>query len=368
MTGRSSIIMSSALVVVLSLGTAAADLSESLEKGTPELKSAGPIAFGPDGVLFVADPWGAAVFAIDSGDKGPAVKGEFSVEKIDAKVAALLGTTASEIEIQDLAVNPASGNAYLSVARGRGPDAKPALVKVARDGKLSLVELKGVKFARTELPDAPSPEAEGRGGRLRAESITDVAFVDGRVLVAGLSNEEFASTLRSIPYPFKADAKGASVEIYHGAHGAFETRSPVRTFTSFDIGGEPHVLAAYTCTPLVKFPLKELKPGSHVKGTTIAELGNRNRPLDMIVYKKDGKDFILLANNNRGIMKITTEDIDSAGPILARVEGGGPEGLSYETIEGWEGIHQLDRLDDGHALVMRRDDDGAFHLESRRLP
>ena len=51
------------------------------------------------------------------------------------------------------------------------------------------------------------------------------------------------------------------------------------------------MLAAYTCTPLVKLPVSELKAGAHVKGTTIAELGNRNRPLDMIVYQKDGKDL-----------------------------------------------------------------------------
>jgi hypothetical protein len=136
----------------------------------------------------------------------------------------------------------------------------------------------------------------------------------------------------------------------------------------FEIAGEPHVLAAYTCTPLVKFPVKELKPGARLKGTTVAELGNRNRPLDMIVYKKDGKEFLLLANNSRGVMKITTEGIDKAEPIVARVEGGGKKGQTYETIEGWKGIEQLDQLDEGHALVLRRDDAGAFHLESLPLP
>jgi len=47
---------------------------------------------------------------------------------------------------------------------------------------------------------------------------------------------------------------------------------------------------AYTCTPLVQFAIPDLKPGAKVKGKTIAELGNRNRPLDMIDYQKDGKD------------------------------------------------------------------------------
>ena len=32
------------------------------------------------------------------------------------------------------------------------------------------------------------------------------------------------------PFPFKTADNGTSVEIYHGAHGQFETRSPVRTF------------------------------------------------------------------------------------------------------------------------------------------
>jgi hypothetical protein len=359
-----------AICACVAATSVAADLTASLTKGKPALKSSGPIAFGPEGILFVSDPWGAAVFAVDTGDRGPRPgSGAFKVEGIDGKVAALIGTTPSEIEIRDVAVNPASGSVYISAARGRGPEAQPAIIKVAGDGKLSLVSLDGVKFSKADLPDAPSPDAKGRGNdRLRTESITDLAFVDGRVLVAGLSNEEFASTFRSIPFPFTPEVKGAGVEIYHGAHGRFETRSPVRTFVPFEIAGEPHVLAAYTCTPLVKFPVKELKPGAKLKGTTIAELGNRNRPLDMIVYKKDGKEYLLLANNNRGVMKITTEDLDKAESIVTPVEGGGKKGQAYETIEGWNEIHQLDRFDDAHALVLRRDASGAFHLESLPLP
>ncbi len=33
----------------------AAEPSAALKKGTPDLKSAGPLAFGPDGILFVGD-------------------------------------------------------------------------------------------------------------------------------------------------------------------------------------------------------------------------------------------------------------------------------------------------------------------------
>lgn len=186
------------------------------------------------------------------------------------------------------------------------------------------------------------------------------------MLVAGLSNEEFSSTLRAIPFPFQKIANGTSVEIYHGAHGKFETRSPIRTFVPFMVGKEPQLLAAYTCTPLVQFPISELKPGAKIKGKTIAELGNRNRPLDMIVYKKDGKDWLLLANSARGVMKITTDDMVNAESITTPVPG--IKGTKYETIEAWKGVEQLDKLDANNALVIRKGEGDALNLESLPLP
>ena len=153
----------------------------------------------------------------------------------------------------------------------------------------------------------------GRGPSPRSQSITDLAYADGRVFLAGLSNEEFSSRLIAIPFPFSSEGiDGAAIEIYHGAHGQFETKSPIRTFVTYRIDNEPYMLAAYTCTPLVKVPVSELKAGAHVKGTTIAELGNRNHPLDMIVYQKDGKDYLLMTNSSRGVMKIPTEGAGEA--------------------------------------------------------
>src|SRR5262249_40430527 len=151
-----------------------------------------------------------------------------------------------------------------------------------------------------------------KGGSPRSQSITDLAYTDGRLFLAGLSNEEFSSRLLAIPFPFENSVDGAAVEIYHGSHGRFETPSPVRTVVAYQIHNEPYLLAAYTCTPLVKVPVAQLKAGAHVKGTTIAELGNRNNPLDMVVYQKGGKDYLLLANSSRGVMKITTDGAATA--------------------------------------------------------
>ncbi len=367
-----TLFLSVASAGALVAGAQAASLTDGMKEGTPTFKSAGPLAFGPGGILFVADSKAATITAIATGDTGaaPSSRG-LKVEGINQKIAGLLGVATDQILINDMAVNPISRNTYLAVSRGRGTDATPVLIKVDLEGQLGVAALEKVKFARAELPDAPVDGVVGQGNRQsnpRQETITDVGFLEDRVLVAGLSNEEFSSTLRAIPFPFKTVEKGTSVEMYHGAHGRFETRSPIRTFVPFKVGNHLQLLAAYTCTPLVQFPVDDLKPGAKIKGKTVAELGNRNRPLDMIVYQQDGKDYLLLANNNRGLMKIRTDQLENTENITTPVPDGDKKGLTYETIANWTGIEQLDRFDSKRALVMRRGEGGVLSLESLALP
>jgi hypothetical protein len=343
-----------------------------LTEGKAEFKSLGPITFSPDGTLFAADTKSAAIVALVPDDK-PDRKAvaDVKIAGVDQQIAALLGTTPDQILINDIATHPLSYHIYFAVSRGRGPDAAPVLLRTDRTGKLTEVSLEKIKHSRAQLPDAPVDALTGEGRRQsnpRLESITDIAFLEDRVLVAGLSNEEFSSTLRAIPYPFKTVADGTSVEIYHGAHGKFETKSPIRTFVPFMVGKEPELLAAYTCTPLVRFPLSNLKPGAKIRGKTIAELGNRNRPLDMIVYQKDGKDWLLLANSSRGVMKLSTDGIEAAGTIEEPVKDGTAAGHAYETIKDWTGVEQLDKLDSTRAIVLRKTEGAGLSLESLPLP
>src|SRR5260370_31833842 len=113
--------------------------------GKPVINSTGPLAFGPDGVLFVGDRQAAAIFAIDTGDRTPSPAGPFKVQGIDEKIAAMLGTEAKQISLNALAVNPASGRAYLSVSRGRCPEGPAVLVRVDRQGKIEDWHLKECK-------------------------------------------------------------------------------------------------------------------------------------------------------------------------------------------------------------------------------
>jgi hypothetical protein len=111
-----------------------------------------------------------------------------------------------------------------------------------------------------------------------------------------------------------------------------------------------------------------LKAGAKVTGTTIAELGNRNRPLDMLVYEKDGKPFLLIANSARGVMKVPADGLDKATAVEQPVRGGtGTAGVKYETVADLKGVEQLAKLDDQHAVVLMREG-GAAHLKTIALP
>jgi hypothetical protein len=354
-----------AVAACLTVGLAFSANTLGLKAGKAELKSAGPLAFGPDGILFVGDSAGAQIVAIDSGDRTPVRSAaKIEIKGINQKIAALLGTTPDQILINDMMVNPISKKVYLSVSRGRGPDATPVILRVDAAGKISEVALTNIDFAAVNLPDAPASKEGGRSNP-RLEAITDMAYIDGNVIVAGLSNEEFSSSLRSIPFPFQAVNKGASIEIWHGSHGRFETNAPVRTFVPYMLDNQPYILAAYTCTPLVKIPVSELKPGNKVKGTTIAELGNRNRPLDMITYKKGGTDYILMANSSRGVMKMQANGLDKFRAITKPIED--KEGVPYETLAEFKGVEQLDKLDDANALMLINDA-GSVDLRTVPLP
>jgi len=315
----------------------------------PTLSSIGPLTFGADGVLFAADKQAATIFALNLGTEASGgAPGTADVTGITDKVAALLGTAASEVAITDLAVHPQTKNSYVSVMRGQGPTAQAALVRVDGSGAIKVVSFDRMTYTNIGIPNPAAASTAGRGGR--AQSVTDMALSNGRLFVAGLSNEEFASKLWSVAYPFATADRGASVEIYHGNHGQLETRSPVMAFLPYTVNNQPHIIASYTCTPLVRFPVSTLKTGEKVLGTTIAEFGAGNQPLDMISYQKGGQSFLLMSNSTRGVMKIPTADFGTATAITERV--GGTAGIKYETITSMTGVQQLDLLDANRSIVI----------------
>lgn len=350
-----------ALIRMTLAGLALAAAAQAQTEGVLAPKSAGALAFAPNGVLLMGDSAGGAVFAYETGDRARAGAGKVEIADLNGKIAALLGTTADQVAVQDMAVNPLSGNVYLSVARGVGAQAAPVLLKADRAGRLTEVSLTATRHTRVSLIDAPAAD----NARLRQQTITDIGFTDGKVIVAGLSNEEFSSSLRAIAYPFTAASKGAGIEIYHGQHGRYETNSPVRTFLAHTVAGQPEILAAYTCTPLVRIPVRDLQPGAKVKGVTIAELGNRNQPLDIVAYRKGGQDYFLMSNSARGVMKLTAGRLESHAGITAQTE---KAGVPFETIADLKDVRQLDRVDDANAVILVASADGSSALRTIGMP
>ncbi len=375
-----------------------------LRTGTVDLRSAGPIMFGPDAILFLADNAAARVYAVDvcdpdsTGPDGarpdtarpdtarPDTMGPFDLENVDAAVGSYLGCDPADVLIRDLAVHPVSGSAYLSVQRGQGDAAQAVLIRIGRlDGSVTDVSLDGVPCAAADISDAPAPDDErqdltlpqGSEGEdvtfgertirilrrpIRAATVTDMAYLPGpagaggTLLVAGLSNEEFSSRLRRVPFPFGDPAKASSLEIYHVSHGKWETAAPIRAFVPYDEGRA--ILATYTCTPVVHFPLADLQPGAKVVGRTVAELGPVNQPLDMVSFRSDGLEYLLVANSRHGLVKIDCRDVDAQAPLITARE---PVGVPRETTD-LQGIVRLANLGGSHVLALQATDDGRRHL------
>ena len=300
---------------MVELGTATNLEDLGLSVGTPAISSVGPLAFGPAGILFIADNVSANIFAVDVADSANGPARDVNVENIDASLASYLGCARDDVAIRDMAVHPTSNSLYLSVMRGSGDAAVPVVIRISGDGSIGDVPLENVahsQYAITDAADEDDPRVVTRM-KLRSVTVTDMSYVDGLLMVAGTSNEEFTSTLRRIPFPFNGEAQANSLEIFHVSHGKYETAAPIRAFVPYQ--GNSSILASYTCTPVVQFTLADLDAEKHVMGKTVAELGSHNHPLDLIAYERDGGEYLLVCNDRHPVFKIACRDIDGQGPL-----------------------------------------------------
>jgi len=363
-----AISLSIAMGLTLTAARQPASPAVELTAGKVPLMSAGALTFGPAGILFVGDSIGGSVVAIDTADsKGPASAAKVNVDAVDAKIAAMVGIAADQIVINDVAVNPVSKNVYLSASRGRGPDAMPLIVRVDASGKVTLLPLDNARHAAVSLADSPAATTGRQNPRM--QTITDMAYINGNLMVAGLSNEEWSSALRSIPYPFNTAPKGATLQIWHSSHGRYETESPIRTFVPYTISGQQYVLAAYTCTPLVKIPVSSLKPGVKVKGVEIADLGAGNQPLDMVPYKKDGHEYILIANSAFGVVKLKADKLESY-PAINEPTITDVAGVPFDKISSLTNVRHMAQFDDSNVLLLmgKPGSAGPINLATMALP
>ncbi len=357
------------------------------------LQYAGVLTFSPDGVLFIGDNISGAVFAYPMGEgattvAAPAAVPPLEVDGIDGRIAALLKAPKASVHINGMAVHPTSHDVYLSVSYGAE---RPALVKVSPAGVLSQVDLARAMNTNWVVPNAPTPEEHFRdrtgewpvpaGNQyyvkamtpMRSMTIVDMKFHNGQLFVAGISNEEFASTLRRVSYPFDGQASSTAVQIYHVAHERYETRAPIRAMGFATIDGQDTLIAAYTCSPLVLIPTAELKDGAKVTGKTIGDMGN-GQPLSLVSVSFNGQPSLFVTNAGHGPRMIPVSGLQNATGYL-------PDNSPHGGVGDWRPEYPLgpvgkelmfvgsslfaDKLDDKFLVSLTRDaNSGSLNLEA----
>lgn len=366
------------LCTLLQASTSYEELTKDFVVGKASIQSLSVMTFGPEGILFVGDAKGGQVYALDVKDrtKNDSQEG-IGVADIEGKVANLLGTDSKGVIIHDLAVNPLSQNIYLAVSRAdanllgfwKTPnDISNAsiLLKVTADGAISEVDLSSISHAKAIVPKVID-EGKSKNYRKsdnRTDAITDIAYQDGKLYIAGLSNEEFASALRVINFPFGKKAQYSTIEVYHVAHGANETEAPIRTFLPYKLAGKSYLLGSYTCTPFVSIPIDDLKPNQHVKSKTLGEFGFGNIPLDILHYKNKGKDYILMSSFSKALIRIDPQDIPSQAALTEPLKDGEyTVGIPHDVLSR-VGVTHMDNLNEKHVLVLQRMPNGQLSLRS----
>lgn len=370
-----------AAVAALAAVTAAADEKsafKSTQTGTPAIKGIDAIAFGPGGALLIGDGKGAQVVAIDTKDTKSRPWKAKAMAKINETIAGKLGTLAKNIEITSLAVNPASGTAYILVRKQ--DERKNVIVTVDGEGNIGELSLENVAYVAVPLPNE---------GKSAVNRITDLAWAKDRILVGAASNEEFASKIFTIPAPLdaKAQANGFSAETYHVAHRKWETKAPMSSILPLERKGKQFVVGAFVCTPVVRYSLDDLKAGEKVKGQSIVELGNGNQPRNMFTYTKGDKSYLLVnifrmerfhKSNPVGPsqhwaaridldMFDEQENINEKAPwrIDRKMK---PLTEKAKLIDSFNGVAHMDKLNDAQALVIKQDAKTGLTLMALELP
>lgn len=349
----------------------------------PTLQSAGVLAFNDGNVLFVGDSKAGVVHAFDLGPeiledqsnfqlgRAQTFEGRTILNGLDIEIGALLGVPAADVVINDLVVHKPTKQIFLSVQRGHGPDAEAVIVKVDH-GALEVVDLATADHSSQSVGPVPTDTTLEFGQPLNALAITDIDFYKGEIFVAGVSNEEFSSKLRRMPFPFTDAVSTSSIEIWHAVHAQYETRAPIITQTIVELNGEPTLIAIYACTPIVRIPLAELTDGAQVRGTMIGEMGFGNTPIDIVSFTNawDGSDNVLVTNSNRSSAQI-------ALPALAGADAM-PHGEGVKPVFAVAGVAQfplplsgvlhLDTVDDTWAVAVRQSPEDPRNIQLHTLP
>jgi hypothetical protein len=357
----------------LRVGLALALIAVTSVATAEPFQSVGQMTFADANILIIADWRAGEIHALYLAPVGNAAVKPFNLMNVSAPIARALHTHPENLRFEDMVFRPGIELAYITISVDRGDSVpRPALVSVDAAGKVAVIDLVKTFCTSVEIKSRPAADEHfWHDVPVAAYTVTDMVFHEGRLYVAGLSGESFASTLRVYDFPFTGAATATSIEMYHTTHNQLETRAPIRKMVIANLNGEPSLVAAYTCTPLVTIPLKDLKDGAHVTGKTIAELGWGSAPVDMVTFDAGQGPMVLLVNSHKSADLMTVSAIAeaSAQPGLATPIKWPSEPLlgvksTYIPISD---VAALDNQDNDFFGVLRRNTaSGAMELVSIR--
>ena len=338
---------------------------------TPQ--SVNVIKFGDANTLFVGDSKSATLYAYSVGNsENKTAQQGYNIHDLSQKIATFAKVSPMDILVRDMAINPSNKEAYIAFDTKTKTGYLSQIVIVNQIGVVRKFDLANTKHTEAKLTDAPTSDLKFWGTTpMRSFTFTDIDLHKGKVYISGMSNAEFSSALRMVDFPFKdSKVSTTSVEIFHAVHGQMETRAPIQTLSFVTLEDGDYVLAAYTCTPLVLIPVKDLKDGAHIVGKTIAEMGYGNTPIDIIQFKSAGMDKvpyegIILSNKNKSAQFINLNDIIKSSKVESVGYAGLGEAGAARTTLPLTNLLQLDDQDDYHITTIKRNpDNGSLELIS----
>jgi len=357
----------------LTLALLALGLGSAHAVSAPVL-SAGKMTFVDANTMVVADWRGGQLHAIALPAMAPGTPAAFNLKDVSATIARRLKTSPEKLRFEDMAVRPGSEVAYITLSvEGNTANAKPmpALVSVTAAGNVGVLNLDRIGHSSVAIGNLPTPDKRlWRDTPASTYTVTDMTYRDGKLYVAGLSNASFASTLRVFDFPFKGTAVLSSVEMYHPVHNQLETRAPIRRMVIANLNGEPTLVAAFTCSPLVTIPLKDLKDGAHIAAKTVAEFGWGSAPVGMVMFDAGQGPMVLLTHSHKSADLMSVADIADASTkpgLSTPIKWPTDPLLGLKSI--YVPIHALliDNQDADFLVALRRNEaTGAMELVSMR--
>ena len=288
--------------------------------GTPQITSAGPITFGPDDVLFLADNRSATIFVIQVADDGSAAPADaFDLADLDTKLSVFLGRATDDFILRECRAIR-THNVYLSVMRGRGQRGAPVIVRIDhRDGSLSEIgcatspsRRSASTSAATDDPRIDVSLTDPDGTEVEIQEL-DIQGRKLRIVQRCRRGRRPSPTWRTSTARCSPRACRTRSSLEAAAHpvpvrAARRHRQQPRDLPRLprqvgDRRPDPHLrplrrrrAASWPATRARRWCTSRWPtspPGRKTSGRTVAELGAVNQPLDMVSFDQDGEEHLL---------------------------------------------------------------------------